>query len=510
MNNDGKQVWQVLFLFAGIKFAVHLLANALGGYGYFRDEFYYIACSEHLALGYVDHPPLSIFILAVSRALLGDSIIALRFLPAVAAAATVYLSGLMTRELGGGIRAIVLACTAALIAPVHLGISSFYSMNSFDLFFWSLALYIVIVMIKRDDPKMWLSFGLVAGLGLQNKISMAFLCFGILVGLLLTEHRRWLVTKWLWLGVMIAALLFLPHIIWQVGNDWPTLEFMHNATTMKNAPITAAEFLLGQVMELHPLNFLVWFPGLLMLFFHREMKKWRIIGWAYLAILVLFIVQQAKVYYLSPIYPALFAAGAVGIEMFSSRQGRRWVQPALVGLLATGGILVAPLALPILPVETYISYAQALGQTPKAAERQELGKLPQHFADRFGWEEKVAAVARAYNRLTPEERAHCTIYTDNYGRCGAIDFLGKKYGIPRAISGHNNYWLWGPADSTVNVVIILGGDREDHEQVFDEVIETEVVTNEYCLPYENNLSVFICRGMKGSLHEVWPRVKKFI
>ncbi len=482
----------------------------MGGYGYFRDEFYYIACSEHLALGYVDQPPLSIFILAVSRALLGDSIAALRFLPAVAAAATVYLAGLMTRELGGGVRAVVVACTAAVIAPVHLAMSGFYSMNSFDVFFWSLALYILIVMIKRDDPKMWLSFGLVAGLGLLNKISMAFLCFGILVGLLLTEHRRWLMTKWLWLGGAIAGLLFLPHIIWQITNAWPTLEFMHNAATMKNAPISPAEFLLGQVTDLHPFNFLVWFPGLLMLLFHREMKRWRIIGWAYIAILVLFIVQQAKVYYLSPIYPVLFASGAVGIELLSSSQGRRWMQSGLVALLAAGGILVAPLALPVLSVETYIEYSHALGQTPKAAERQELGLLPQHFADRFGWEEKVAAVARAYNRLTPEERAHCTIYADNYGRSGAVDFLGRQYGLPRAISGHNNYWLWGPGDSTVNVVIILGGNREDHEQAFDDVIETEVVTNEYCMPYENNLRVFICRGMKGSLQDVWPRVKKYI
>jgi len=316
-------------------------------------------------------------------------------------------------------------------------------------------------------------------------------------------------TLWPWAAGLLAFVIFLPHIIWQIKHDWPTLEFIRNATLYKNYPVSPIEFLLGQILNMHPFNFPIWLAGLFYYLFSREGKQYRVLGLIYVVISILFVVQKAKVYYLAPAYPMLLAAGALVCEKFVYQRAWYWLKPTLVAFLVIGGILTAPYALPVFPVETFMKYARFLGIQTVKEERHEMGTLPQHFSDMFGWENMTAIVARVYHSLSPEEKANCGIYVQNYGEAGAIDFFGKAYHLPKAISGHNNYWLWGPQDYSGEIMIIVGGDIEDHKRVFNDVKQVDVITNEYAMPYENNLPVYLCRGLKQLMKEVWTQTKDF-
>jgi 4-amino-4-deoxy-L-arabinose transferase-like glycosyltransferase len=505
-----------LFAFALLKLAIHLVTA--GGYGWFRDELYYIACSRHLAWGYVDHPPLSIFLLRLSRAVLGDSILAIRLPPAVGGAATVFVAGWICRRLGGGRFAQALAMISVIAAPAILAIDHFYSMNAFDLLIWPAAAAILVRVLQGGDRRLWLLLGLVMGLGLLNKISVLWLGFGLAVGLLATPERRWLRTPWPWAAGAVSALCFLPYVVWQVANGWPTLEFMHNASGLKMLPHSPLGFLAEQVLMMNPVTLPIWGAGLVCLVAAKEGRPFRILGVIFLAVLALLMLNgSSRAYYLAPAYPMLFAAGGVAIERWLSRwqaRGAEWgtrlLKPALVSILLSGGAALAPFGLPVLPVESYIRYAAFLGIAPAHEENSRLGSLPQHFADMFGWEEIVAAVAEAYGALPPQERAVAGIFAQNYGEAGAIDFLGPRYGLPHAVSGHNNYWLWGPGDYSGKVMIILGGDEADNQAVCESLQQVGTTHCGYCMPYENNLPVYVCRGLKLSPRELWPAVKNFI
>lgn len=493
-----------------ILLAVNTAVNLSGGYGYFRDEFYYIACSERLAWGYVDHPPLSILLLRLNRLLFGDSIAALRLLPALASSASVLLTGLFVRDLGGGRMAQLVACTAAAVAPVYLGVGSFYSMNAFEILFWTASAWLVVKLIDGGDPRLWAAWGILVGLGFQNKLGMLFMAAATVGGLLLSPQRVLLAGRWFWIGSAAAAMLALPNLAWQAANGWPTLEFMRNAQQWKNAPLSPGAFLSAQILFQHPLAVPLWTVGVAALLFAKSLRRFRFLAVAFLLLLLLFILQRGKPYYISPAYPALLAAGAVALERVAGRWTIRWPLPAYAALLAAGGLVTLPLGLPVLPPETYLRYSEALGMRPPAMERGHDQPLPQIFADRFGWEEMVAEVARVYESLNPEERADAAIHTQNYGEAGAVDFFGPRYGLPRAISGHNSYWLWGPRGHSGRVVIIVGGRKEDHEKVFSNVEIAAVHRHPYAMPFEADLPIFLCREIRLPFDKVWPRVKLYI
>ena len=492
--------------------AAHLLTSTR--YGYFRDEFYYIACSQHLDWGYVDHPPLSIALLALERWLLGDSLVAIRLLPALAGAGLVVLTVLLVRELGGGRCAQVLAAVALLVAPYYVAVDNFYSMNAFEPLFWMAAAYTLIRLVNTGNAKLWLVFGLVAGLGLENKHSLLFFGFAVALALLITPQRQHLAGRWVWLGAAIAGLCFLPNIVWQVRHGWPTLEFMHNAQVYKIAALSPPAFLAQQVLMLHPLTLPLWMAGLAYYLVAPGARSYRFCGWVYVILLALMLAERAKPYYLVPIYPLLLAGGAIVIETWTRQPRRQWLRPAYVIVLLIGGIVTAPLALPVLPAESVGWYARWLhldaGAKSSTAERAELAELPQYFADMFGWDELVAAVARAYDSLPPHDRARAAIYVGNYGEAGAINFLGKARQLPTAISGHNNYWLWGPGNSSGDVVIVVGASREELEPMFASVEEVGRVQCRYCMPFENQRPVYICRALKRPLPELWPQLKRYV
>lgn len=500
---------------AAVKLVLQLAA--IRGYGPFRDEFYYIACSERLAFGYVDHPPLAPLITAASRLVLGDSIVALRLVPALAGVVTVLLTGLIARELGARRLGQTVAALCAALAPQYFALHHFVSMNAYELVFWPLAALLV-ARIGRAAASgavplsAWVWLGVVTGLGLQNKLGMLFFGAGIAAGFVLSGARRLLLTRGPWMAAAIAVAIFLPHVLWQVANGWPTVEFIENASRTKNIALPPAVFMREQVLAMNPVAAPIWIAGLVWLLASPAARPFRPLGIGYLAILALFLFTAAKPYYLSPYYPVLLAAGGVvvdrALDAIRSRSAATAFRTAVVGLLILSGIALVPLALPILPVETYIRYAASLGVGPAQVERHQLGVLPQFYADMFGWQELVDAVERAASALAPAEREKAVIFVGNYGEAGAINYLGRGRNLPRAISGHNNYWLWGPGDADGRVLLILGGTREDHDECTT-VEEVARVRCTYCMPFENDLPVFVCRDLKVPIPQIWQVVKHY-
>jgi len=492
----------------GLATAVLHLATAPQG-GIFRDELYYLACAEHLDFGYVDHPPLIAVVTWLVRHTLGTSLLALRFLPAMAAGATVFLTGCMVRELGGDRRASLLAGGCVALAPVYLGTFGILTMNAFDVLVWTAILLAALHALRTGEARWWLVVGLLAGVGLQNKISVLFLGFGLAVGLVVARDWRHLRSGWLWAGGALALAIFLPHLVWQQLHGWPTLEFIANATQNKNLPLSPLAFLGSQVLQMNPLTAPLWVGGLVVLLLAPRTRPHRALGWTFLAVLLVMVSQQAKAYYLAPIYPMLYAAGAVGLSTAAHRPRWRWVPAALTALVAVAGGLLVPLGKPVLPVETYLRYAARVGEGPSSAERHEVGRLPQFFADRRGWPELALAVAEVHRALPPEDRSRACVFGQNYGQAGAIDLFGGAYGLPKAISGHNSYWLWGPGDCTGEVVIVIGGRREDLVEVFEEVRPAARYTCDDCMPYEDDKPIWVCRRMRWPIEEVWPRVRGY-
>ncbi|MCU0454459.1 MAG: glycosyltransferase family 39 protein [Bacteroidetes bacterium] len=497
-------------LFAGLKLIMHLLANAFAPFELFRDELYYIVSTDHLEAGYVDHPPLSIWILAVSRMLFGDSVFAIRALPAFAGAAAVFLTGMMVREMGGGRMAQAFACAASLLSLAVIAASTFYSMNAWDMLFWSLALLLTLQIAREATMRRWGLLGVVLGLGLLNKISVLWLGAGLFAGLLLTPHRSELRSQGPWIAGGIALLFFVPYILWNAANDWAHLEFIRNASSMKYGGLDRLDVLLGQITVNNPATLPLWLAGLVF-FFTKSGRPWRIAGvFAVTVMLILIVNGTSKPEYFAPAVPVLFAGGAVALTGLRHIVLRRVLHGtvAVMFALSVGSI---PIVLPILSAERFTAYASAIGFESKSMESQRLGTLPQFYADMHGWKDLAATVDTVYRSLSDEERSACVIYARNYGQASAITFYGRPYGLPAAVSGHNSYFLWGPGPVTdPRVVIIVGGRQSDHERGFEEVTIATVYSSPHIMPYEDHKPIYVCRGPKTALGDLWKSVKLYI
>ena len=488
---------------------VHLLTN--GRYGYFRDELYYIACGRHLDFGYVDQPPLSILLLRLSQLLLGDSLFAIRLLPALAGAAIVALTGIIAREMGGRAWAIALACAGSLCALFNLAVGNFFSMNVFEPLFWMGCVYLVVRIVNGGSPTLWLWFGVLLGIGIENKHSTVFFGVGILVALLLTPERRHFAQKWIWLGGIIALAIALPNIVWEARHHWATYELLNNiAHSNKNVALSPVEFIAQQVNFMNPATLPLWLGGLVWLFGSRAGRRYCAIGIIYLVVLAEFIILHGKSYYLAPAYPMLFAAGGVAIErVFAVRL--TWLKPALLAMILLAGALFAPVIVPILSPDKLVEYMRAIHFEPPRTETSHTAALPQIFADQFGWEEMVGSVAHVYHHLPPEDEKRAAIFCQNYGEAGAIDFFGPKLGLPPVISGHQNYFLWGPRDWTGEVALVLDTNDDDARELFGSVEDLgQVVSSPWAMPFERRRHIYLCRDLKVSVREVWPRVKNWL
>jgi 4-amino-4-deoxy-L-arabinose transferase-like glycosyltransferase len=483
-----------------------LVATALVD-GYFRDEFYYLACSRHMAWGYVDQPPLSVAILWAVRHIGGESLLTLRVAAALAAAGAVFMTGSLARTLGAGAFGEILAMTGMAVAPAFLAIGSFYSMNVFDVLLWTAAARAFAAVITKPATAGWILLGFLLGLGLLNKISVLWLGAGIAAALVLTPARRTLKTPGPWIAAVIAGAMFLPHVLWQIQNGWPTLEFIRNAGRDKMQVTNPASFLLEQVLNMHPFTLPIWVGGLAALFAGRRLREYRALGIVFLVVLAILLVNRtSRSVYLLAAFPMLMAAGSTWWEQRLTGRGARTA--VLMLLLLIGGAITLPLAVPILPVDAYVRYSRALGLAPASEEKHDLGRLPQFFADRQHWPLFVAQIGAAWDRLTPSEREHAAVLTGNYGEAGAIERLGRSRGM-RAISGHNNYWLWGPDGATGDVLIVLSRDPSAWARQFDSLEQVGETDCGDCMPYENHLPILIGRRLHSPLPDLWPRLKHY-
>ncbi|MGC2197838.1 MAG: glycosyltransferase family 39 protein [Terriglobales bacterium] len=479
-------------------------------YDYFRDEFDYLACAKHLAGGYVDQPPLIPWLARLSLITLGPSLRAIRFLPAFFMSLTVALTAKIARELGGRTFALICAAAAAVAAPVYLNDGSLLTTNCLEPLLWSGCAYFAIRAAQHDQPRYWLWFGVVAGIGMLEKYSIAVFAFAVVIGLLLTEQRRVLVNRWIWIGGLTAFVIFLPNFLWNVHYHWPFIELMRNIKAEgRDIALSPLEYFRQQCLMMQPIVAPLWIGGLLALLLWRPFRAYRVLGWSYLVSLTVFIVLHGKNYYLAPIYPMLLAAGSVRFEHALDRPHFSWLKPLSVTLILAGGAWLAPVVMPVLSVDHYIAYQDKLPlKVPRSEHSHMAAALPQHYADQFGWREIVSEVAVAWNRIPPAERSDCGIFAQDYGAAGAIDWYGSAYGLPHSLSGHQTWFLWGPRGYSGNCLIVLDDTRERLERMFNDV---EFVGNSPDNPYalEKGVPVFICKGKKfdGTLAEVWPHLK---
>lgn len=488
----------------------HLLT--LGQYGIFRDEFYYLANGRHLAWGYVDHPPVVAVIAWLTEHTLGTSIYAIRVPMLLTLVGVLAVMARLVTHLGGGGIAIALAWLAFALSPYYLFAFHYLSMNAPEVLWWTLS---VLLLFRATSgftaappdwftKRWWLAFGALMGVAALTKLSGLVWGAGMAAGLVLTPARRHLRTPWPWAAVALATTLFVPHVVWQVSHDWPTAEFVRNAQANKIVPLAPAAFLAEQVTLLGPVGAVVAVIGLIAAIRRLDTRAWAV---AVVLSFAVFVLQRSKAYYVMPAYPVLLVVGGVALErVLSVRPAvRRLAFAAMIAI----GLPLVPLTLPVLPPVTLQAYMARLGVGVSSAERHEMGALPQHFADMFGWESLADAVARVVRTLPTDQRRSARIYAQNYGEAGSLEYYGPSRGLPPVISGHNAYWHWGPGPGMPSVVIIVGGDIDDHRQVFDDVQEADRARCDLCMPYESDLPIYVARKPRVALGDVWAATKHF-
>lgn len=495
-----------VLIIAFISLLAHILVST--NYGYFRDELYMLAMSQHPAFGYVDVPPLVPWITTLPRLLTGNALWAIHVISALVCAATIILTGLMARLLGGTRWVQGTASLATATALVLMGIGSIYSYDVFDAFWWTLCAVILIVLLRNERPRGFLAFGLVAGLGLLTKETILFWGFATIVGLLLSPQRRLLFTRWTLFGGLIAFALFLPFLIWNFMNGWASFQYFASYSHYHSVGGTPFDFLTNQIFVMNPLSVLLWGAGL-WYFFSARGARYRALGWAYLILFVLFIAMRGKSYFLAPAYPPLFAGGAMLLNGWRARF-RRWVAVYPIAL-AVSGVLLAPTAMPVLPPTVY---AQIYGKSGSEGAQQAAGGsygLPQSLADRFGWEEQVALIAQVYHSLPPTEQRVACIFTDNYGEAGALMQFGGHYHLPEPISGHNSFYLWGPHGCSGQVIITIHTAQKDAARLFSSVTLAARTSCNACVALENHAPILILRQpkFKEPFAALWAQVKHF-
>jgi 4-amino-4-deoxy-L-arabinose transferase-like glycosyltransferase len=483
---------------------LHALAN--GHYGFFRDELYFIVCGNHPDWGYVDQPTIVPLLASWSHAVFGNFLWGFRIFPALAMTAVVALTAEFARLVGGGRFAQGLAGLCVLLAPIFLIEGVMFSTDLFQALTWLGLAWILVRLEQTGDERWWLAFGAVAGFSLNTKYLIAFYLIALAVGLLATPQRKSLLRLWVYLGALLAAIMVLPNVWWQATHGWPFIELGKAAANGKNIAMSLPAFFVQQIFFIGPLAAIIWLCGLWAGMVRPRLAVARAFPITWLLLFVVFDATHGKAYYLSAIYPALLAFGAVRIEEWVRTPIARGAALAVVALL---GIAAAPMTLPILPVDTFLRYQKTTGFTLSAGEHQKLGALPQYYADMFGWPQMAKKVAQVYWALPPRDRARAVFFGNNYGESAAIDVFGKQYGLPSAIGSHNNYYLWGPRGHDGSVIIILGGSTQNYAQLFRSFTVAGHIDTPLAMPYETDLPIYVLRGMKVPLSVYWPNTKHY-
>jgi hypothetical protein len=494
-----------VYILALVRLTVYLIAAT--HYGYFRDELYYLACGEHPAWGYVDQPPLIVWMAWLLQHSIGTSLYALRLLPMLGHVGAIFAAAWLARDLGGRKWAMFLAGLAVLLTPVFLGLTHLFTMNAFDPLLWTLLAWLLVRLEQTCDQKLWWWVGALVGFTVLNKYGVLFFAVGLLAGMALTPLRRSFAQARFWLGMALAAVIALPNFLWQMRWHFPFLQLLVNIRQGPRDVVLPPLPYLAQQTEM--IGFV---PALLVLLglwflFSPAGRRYAVLGWGFLAFLAMMMALKGKFYYMAPVYPVMFAAGAVHLERITERKSWRWTRVSYTVIMLVAGALLAPTIIPILPVETYIAYSRKLGIQQQKFENQPQSELPQIFADMCGWEERVRIVAAYFHSLSPEEQKVTAIGAPDYGQAGAIDLFGPKYGLPKSISDNNNYWIWGPREYTGESVILL---NERSPEAYIGRCKSLTLVAHPSDPYsrpDSNRPIYHCRGLRPGLQELWPKLK---
>ncbi len=485
---------------------LHLVANP--HYGYFRDELYFIMCGTRPAWGYVDQPPLVPFLAAGSQAI-GHSLFLLRAVPALFAAASIGVTCALVIDLGGGAFAQILGSVAAFFCPVLMSFGMKLSTDTPSLLFWPLIALLVLRARRALDPRLWLLAGVVLGLAFQSKYSVVFWALALLGGLVVSPGRQLLWSRWPLLGAGVAVAIALPNVLWQARLGLPMLELLRNGQLGKNVVLKPLEFLSAELLITGPILAGVWIAGL---FWLARDPRTRFLAVGFLFLMAEMIAFRAKHYYPADVFPILFAAGGVALESWTERL--RALRLPLVATLVAASLILIPYALPILPIPTFLAYHQTMAPIlhldQLKTENQQMGSLPQDWADMQGWEEMAASVSRVAQSLSPAERAQAVISAQDYGQAAALEFFAEKYDLPPVMSGHNQYYLWGPPPGRGEVLIDIDGDCGQSLALYRSATVGGRFEHPLVMPYENELPLMICRGLNRPLDQIWPRLKKYL
>ena len=477
---------------------VHLAVA--GRYDFFRDELYFIVCGRHPAFGYVDQPPLVPLLAAATQAF-GESLWLLRLPAALAAATLVPLTAAVARLLGGGRGAALIAGAASALAPVLIGLSAILYTSSFDALTWTAIAYFVVRAAMRDDDRALLWAGLIAGGAFEIKYGVAIWLIGLTVGVAATPERRLFARRLLWYGVALALAIAAPNVIWQTVEGWPFFEVManHSRDNLTGSPFY---FMFHQIFFVNPVLAPLWIAGLVAPFIRAELKPVRFLSIAWVVAALVTWGSHGKDYYLAGTYPALFALGAViAVHAWT------WLKIVLtIGAIALTAAAL-PITLPILPPDVLGHYMDASHLRPRPDQRASAdAPITQLFSDQFGWRELESQVAALYRALPPDERAHAAILTRNYGEAAAIDFYGAGDALAPVVSGHNQYFLWGPPANGASTLILVWRNPERWKKVCATLDIVPLTPNPYTMPYEKG-AILVCHGFRRSLPETWPRLK---
>lgn len=494
-----------LYILAIINFLFIFISAFIPGYEYFIDEFYYIACANNPAFGYVDHPPLAPLILMVYKFIFGESLYSLRFLAALASSVTVFLSGLIAKQLGGNKFAQSFASFCIIVTPVFFAIGSFYSMNVFEPLLCLIVIYYLIKMIKDENTKYWINIGIVFGLLILNKHTAGLFVIFFILALLLTNYRKYLFTKHFLYCVLITFVLFFPNLIWQIQNNYPSLEFYVNNVTKKNVAMPFAEYIIFQIIAYNPLVFIISFAGAIFLFVNKNIKPFKVLGLIFFLIFLFFLItRNGRVDRSSFGYICVIPAGAILLEDLIIKIKQRWMYYTFASLMFLFFILFIPLLVPYLSYENSERLTNFIGLNTEI-EKGKKPLIPQMIADRIGWKEKVDMVGKIYLTFSEEERNKIIISADNYGNAGSLELYGKKYGFKNVVCGHNNYYLWSKNRLNGDIVLMLTNKRsiKGLKEAYEIVDTTNVLfDNIYCSPHERNLTVYICKKPKYPKEEL--------
>src|SRR5579883_697595 len=489
----------LLLLIAAATILLHALTNSR--YGFHRDELATVDDAHYLAWGYVAYPPVTPFIARLAIAMFGSSLVGLRFFASLAQGVAIVLSGCMARRLGGKRTAQLAAALAVAIAPVSMAAGALFQYVTFDYLWWVLTAYCMIRLLDSEDARWWLAIGAAIGLGMLTKYTMGFLAVGIAIAVLLTPARRYLKSGWLWAGMALSLAIILPNVIWQAQHNFISLDFLNHIHARDIRIGRTKNFLIEQLfVPANPVTIPMWAAGL-WYYFSRKGKQFRPIGWMFVTVFLLFFAARGRGYYMAPAYPMLLAAGAVAWEkrLETLSPARAHVR-RIAGwtAIAAGAALAVAVVVPIAPV------GSALWQLGS--------KVQDDWREEIGWPDLVAAVARVRDSLPAEDRANVKILAGNYGEAGAVDLYGAAYGLPKAISGTNSFWLRGYGDPPPEVLIVTGLSRRFVDLHFNSCQLAGHVTNRFGVLNEESRDhpdIFVCRGNREPWPEFWNKIKNY-